>query len=153
MGVDIDNCRDAGYHATNFYERLGMKRTLWTTTTLILLLTGLLAAQSADEEYLKAMQQSDNCQKIQALDAYITKYAGQGTQYENYAYAWYCLTPCQTKPAQKAIEYGEKALNMSGTDFDTKLKLIGAIAEIYAGSGQPDKAKATAQRLVDMGKT
>jgi len=129
-----------------------MKKTIWTALTLTVLLTGLLAAQSADEEYLKAMQIADKCQQIQALDAYLTQYAGKGGQYDNYAYAYYCITPCATKNAQKAIEYGEKALTMSGLDENIKLGIIVTIPSLYDSMGQTDKAKAAAQRLIDMGK-
>jgi tetratricopeptide (TPR) repeat protein len=129
-----------------------MKRTLIATVTLVFLGAGLLAAQSADEEYLKAMQLSDNCQKVQALDAYITKYAGQGTTYEHWAYTYYCLTPCASKNAQKAAEYGEKALTMSGIDDQTKLALMGQIPVHYESIGQLDKAKAGARKIIDYGK-
>ncbi|MGA2363248.1 MAG: tetratricopeptide repeat protein [Candidatus Aminicenantales bacterium] len=129
-----------------------MKKTLWTTVTLVFLLTGLLAAQSADEQYLKAMQLSDKCQQIQALDAYITQYAGKGGQYDAYAYAYYCLTPCATKNAQKAIDCGEKALAMSGIDETVKLQITFSIPSLYAGMGQMDKAKASVQRIIDKGK-
>ncbi len=71
-----------------------MKRTLFATMTLVFVLAGLAAAQSADEEYLKAMQLPDACQKAQALEAYIAKYAGQGTTNEHWAYAYYCLSGC-----------------------------------------------------------
>ena len=129
-----------------------MKRTLGTIVTLVILLSGLVAAQSADEEYLKAMQLSDNCQKTQALEAYIAKYAGQGTPNEHWAYAYYCLTPCATKNAQKAAEYGEKALGMSGIDEQTKLGLLGTIPMLYQSAGQMDKAKAAARKIIDFGK-
>ncbi len=129
-----------------------MRKTLWTAVTLSLLLAGLLSAQSADEEYLKAMQIQDKCQQIQALDAYIAKYAGKGGQYDNYAYAYYCLTPCATKNAQKAIDYGEKALTMAGLDDSIKLGITATIPSLYASLGQMDKAKAAAQKLIDMGK-
>jgi tetratricopeptide (TPR) repeat protein len=120
--------------------------------TLVFLLTGLLAAQSADEEYLKAMQLSDNCQKVQALDNYISKYAGQRTTNEHWAYAYYCLTPCGSKSAQKAAEYGEKALTMPGVDDQTKLGLMATIPALYNSIGQVDKAKAAARKLIDYGK-
>jgi tetratricopeptide (TPR) repeat protein len=120
--------------------------------TLVFLLTGLLAAQTPDEEYLKAMQIADKCQQIQALDAYIANYAGKGGQYDHYAYAYYCITPCATKNAQKAIEYGEKALTMGGIDETVKLQIIGTIPSLYASLGQMDKAKAAIQRIIDMGK-
>ena len=129
-----------------------MKKTLWIATTLVFLLSGLLSAQTPDEEYLKAMQLKDPCQQAQALEAYITNFAGKGGQYDNYAYAYYCITPCPTKNAQKAIEYGEKALTMSGIDDQTKLQIIGTIPSLYASLGQMDKAKAAIQRIIDMGK-
>ena len=129
-----------------------MRKTLWTAATLTFLLAGLLAAQTADEEYLKAMQIQDKCQQIQALDAYLEKYAGKGGQYDVYAYAYYCVTPCATKNAQKAIEYGEKALGMSGLDGTVKLQIMVSIPGLYAGMGQMDKAKASAQKIIDAGK-
>jgi tetratricopeptide (TPR) repeat protein len=129
-----------------------MKRTFLATVTLILLLAGLAAAQSADEEYLTAMQKQDPCQKAQALDAYITKYAGQGTTNEHWAYAYYCLTPCASTPAQKAAEYGEKALAMPGLDNDTKTKLMVAVPQYYYKAGLTDKAEAATRKLIDYGK-
>jgi tetratricopeptide (TPR) repeat protein len=129
-----------------------MKRTLFATVTLVFLLAGLGAAQSADEDYLKAMQLSDNCAKVQALEAYIARYAGQGTTNEHWAYAYYCLTPCATKNAQKAAEYGEKALGVPGIDDQTKLQLMGQIPVYYESIGQMDKAKAGARKIIDYGK-
>jgi tetratricopeptide (TPR) repeat protein len=120
--------------------------------TLMVVLAGFAAAQSADEEYLKAMQLSDNCAKIQALDSYISKFAGQGTTNEHWAYAYYCLTPCASTNAQKAAEYGEKAIGMAGIDNDTKLKLMVAIPQYYYKAGQTDKADAAARKLIDYGK-
>jgi tetratricopeptide (TPR) repeat protein len=125
---------------------------VWTTLAVLVFLTAHLAAQSADEDYLKAMQISDNCQKIQALDAYITKYAGQGTANEHWAYAYYCLTPCASKNAQKAADYGEKALAMSGIDEQTRVGLMATVPVFYDSAGLPDKAKAAATRLIEYGK-
>ena len=130
-----------------------MKRTLFATVTLVFLLAGLGAAQSADEDYLKAMQLADKCQQVQALDNYISKYAGQGTTNEHWAYAYYCLTPCASKSGQKAAEYGEKALIMPGIDGRTKIGLLVMIPELYSSIGQMDKAKAAAHRLIDFGKS
>jgi len=129
-----------------------MRRTLWTALALTVLLAGVLTAQTADEEYLKAMQISDNCQKVQALGAYITKYAGQDGQYDKYAYAYYCVTPCSSKDAAKAIQYGEKALAGGGLDDQMRIAIVATIAELHASQGQLDQAKAAAQRLVDLGK-
>ncbi len=131
-----------------------MKRTYGTTLILVLLMTGFLTAQSSpDEEYLKAMQISDPCQKVQALKAYVSKYGGQGTQYEKYAQAYICLTPCKTTPPQDAIRAGEKALTMSGLDADTRLALIASLPTIYLRTNQTDKARESAQRLIDYGTT
>ena len=129
-----------------------MKRTILATVTLTLVLAGLAAAQSADEDYLKAMQISDNCAKVQALDAYITKYAGQGTTNEHWALAYYALTPCPSTPAAKAAEYAEKALAMPGLDNDTKTKLMVAIPQYYYKAGLADKAEAATRKLIDYGK-
>jgi hypothetical protein len=129
-----------------------MKRTLFAIVTLIFTLVGLAAAQSADEEYLKAMQLSDNCQKVQALDNYLAKYAGQGTPNEHWAYAYYCLTPCASKSAQKAAEYGEKALTMPGLDDQTKIALLATIPTLYNSIGQLDNANGAAHKLIDFGK-
>src|SRR5512135_61243 len=152
MRFNIDMTKDAGYDFRNLQERLMMKRTLFAIVALTFVLTGLAAAQSADEDYLKAMQISDNCAKVQALDAYITKYAGQGTTNEHWAYAYYCLTPCASKPGQKAAEYGEKALTMPGLDAQTKLAIMATIPTLYHGAGQADKADAAARKLIDYGK-
>jgi hypothetical protein len=129
-----------------------MQRTLFATVTLVFLLAGLAAAQSADEDYLKAMQLSDDCAKAQALEAYIAKYAGQGTTNEHWAYAYFCLTPCTTKNNQKAAEYGEKALGMSGIDGNTKQRLIIAVPQLYYVAGQPDKGDTAALKLIEYGK-
>jgi TolA-binding protein len=129
-----------------------MKRILFAIVTLGFIFAGLAAAQSADEDYLKAMQISDNCQKVQALDNYISKYAGQGTTNEHWAYAYYCLTPCASKSAQKAADYGEKALTMPGIDEQTKIGLLATIPGLYDSAGQKDKATAAARRLSDYGK-
>jgi hypothetical protein len=129
-----------------------MKKTLWMITALLVFMAGLLPGQSADEEYLKAMQTADNCQKVQALDAYIQKYAGQGTANEHWAYVYYCLTPCASKNAQKAAEYGEKALSMSGIDEQTRIGLMATIPTLYESAGQLNKANAAARKLIDYGK-
>ncbi|RPJ01856.1 MAG: hypothetical protein EHM31_04660 [Candidatus Aminicenantes bacterium] len=130
-----------------------MNRKPFVFVILVLALAGLAAAQSADEDYLKAMQIADNCQKVQALDSYIQKYAGQGTTNEHWAYAYYCLTPCASKSAQKAAEYGEKAIGMPGIDEQTKLGLMATIPGLYNTAGQADKADAAARKLIDYGKT
>ena len=129
-----------------------MKRTLLAIVTLGIVLTGLAVAQSADEEYLKAMQISDNCQKVQALEAYIGKYAGQGTTNEHWAYAYYCLTPCASTDAANAAAAGEKALGMEGLDGGTKTQLVIAIPQLYYKAGQTDKADAAAHKLIEFGK-
>jgi tetratricopeptide (TPR) repeat protein len=151
--TNVDKDRDADYDSGNIGERSMMKRTILAIVTLMFVLAGLAAAQGADEEYLKAMQLSDNCQKVQALDNYISKYAGQGTTNEHWAYAYYCLTPCASKNPQKAAEFGEKAMGMPGLDADTKLKLMIAVPQFYYGAGQADKGNASASKLIEFGKS
>jgi tetratricopeptide (TPR) repeat protein len=98
------------------------------------------------------MQLSDNCQKAKALEAYLGKYAGQGTTNEHWAYAYYCLTPCASTDPQKAAEAGEKALTASGLDGQTKLQLLATIPTLYNKAGQAAKADAAAHKLIDFGK-
>jgi tetratricopeptide (TPR) repeat protein len=131
-----------------------MKRTLITVLLFAVAATGLLIAQNeADDAYVKAMTQSDPCQKVQALKAYVQKYAGKGTQYENFAYVYLCLTPCPSQPVAEKAQYGEKALTMEGVDDNTKTQLLVTVASLYIQSGQNlDKAKAAAGRLIDLAK-
>jgi tetratricopeptide (TPR) repeat protein len=115
--------------------------------------TGFLSAQNeADEAYIKAMTQSDPCQKVQALKAYIAKYEGKGTQYENFAYVYLAMTPCASKPLAETNQYGEKALTMSGIDDTTKIQLLSTLAQTNINGGQADKAKAYAGQLIALGK-
>jgi len=131
-----------------------MKRILLAAAVLILITAGFLAAQNeADEAYIKAMTQNDPCLKVQGLKAYIQKYAGKGTQYENFAYVYLCLTPCQTKPISESIQYGEKALTMSGIDDLNRMQVLITLASLYISSGQNlDKAKSHAGRLIELAK-
>ncbi len=127
-----------------------MKTTLALAMILLLGAGALLAQNPADEEYIKAMTQNDPCQKVQLLKAYVQKYAGQGTQYENFAYVYLTLTPCASKPAAESIKYGEKALTMSGVDDDSKAQILATIAGLQlTEAGGLDKAKSFAQQLID----
>ncbi len=130
-----------------------MKRTLLVVATLLCVLVGFAAAQSADEEYLKAMQLSDPCAKAKALEAYLAKYAGQGTTNEHWAYAYYCLEQCPSTNPLKAAEAGEKALGMPGIDGETKLKLLVTVPTLFDKAGQAAKAEAAAHKLIDFGKS
>ena len=85
-----------------------MKRIQLMFLLLVLASSLALAQNPADEAYIKAMQTSDPCQRVQLLKNYINTYAGKGTTYENYAYANLCLTPCKTKTVEETITYGEK---------------------------------------------
>ncbi|MDH4196524.1 MAG: tetratricopeptide repeat protein [Candidatus Aminicenantes bacterium] len=129
-----------------------MKKSLWTALSLLVLMAPFISAQSpADDDYIKAMQQTDGCQKIQLLKTWLGKYSGQGSQYEHFANAYVCLTPCATKNAAESIQYGEKALAMSGLDDGTKVQLMSTISALYTSLGQAGKAKAAAQQLIDLG--
>ena len=131
-----------------------MKRTVLIAGLIALVAAGSLFAQNeADDAYVKAMSQSDPCQKVQMLKAFLQKYSGRGSQYENFANAYICLLPCPTKPAAESIQYGEKALTMSGIDDSTKVQLLVALSGQYTQSGQNlDKAKARAGDLIALAK-
>ncbi|HEX2695538.1 MAG TPA: hypothetical protein VHP61_07265, partial [Acidobacteriota bacterium] len=131
-----------------------MKKILMTVLFLAVVATGFLTAQNeADDAYVKAMTQSDPCQKVQALKSFVQKYSGKGNQYENFAHAHLCLTPCPSQPATEKIQYGEKALTMEGLDDSTKTQLLVTVASLHIQSGQNlDKAKAAAGKLIEFAK-
>lgn len=126
-----------------------MKKMLVTLTVLVILLSGLAMAQDANEEYIKIMQMSDNCQKVAGLKAFLAKYSGQGSQYENYAWAYLCVLPCNSKTADETVKAGEKALAAGGFDDDMKVTIMATICQTYVGAGQMDKAKAEANQLME----
>ncbi len=134
-----------------FFVRLEMKKAL--LLSLIFLLTGglALAQNPADEAYIKAMTANDPCQRVQLLKEYINNYAGKGTQYENYAYANLCLTPCQSKSLQESLNYGEKAISIGGLDAMTKAQVLLTLAAGYASQGQNlDKARTYANQVIEL---
>jgi len=122
--------------------------------TLTFLAGALLAQNPADDAYIKAMTVQDNCEKVKLLKDFINKYAGKGSQYENYAYAYLCLLPCPSKSQQESIGYGEKALSMEGLDADVKSSLLVFMANTYINQGQNlDKAKNYANQLIELAKS
>ena len=131
-----------------------MKKTSLMILAMLFIAANIAVAQSeSDEAYIKAMSQNDPCQKYQLLKSFVTKYAGKGSQYEGFAYAYLCLTPCGSKPAAESIQYGEKAFAMPGIDDITKSQLYITVASLYIGQGQNlDKAKSHAGRLIELAK-
>ncbi len=130
-----------------------MKKICLMLLTLTFLAGALLAQNPADEAYIKAMTVQDNCEKVRLLKDFINKYAGKGSQYENYAYAYLCLLPCPSKSQQESITYGEKALTMEGLDAEVKSSLLIFLANTYISQGQNlDKAKNYANQLMELAK-
>ncbi len=130
-----------------------MKRIGLTLAAIIIVFSGIAMAQTADEEYIKAMQEADNCKKVAGLKSFLSKYSGQGSKYENFAWAYLCMTPCATKSAQESIQAGEKALSMSGLDDDIKLQLMMNISTIATNAKQFDKASEYGRKIMELGKT
>lgn len=130
-----------------------MKKTL-LFSLLILLAAGTVWAQNqADDAYIKAITAQDNCEKVKLLKEFINQYAGKGSQYESYAYAYLSLIPCPTKSLQESLNYGEKALSMSGLDALTRASVMIALANTYVNQGQNlDKARNYGNQLLEMGK-
>ncbi len=130
-----------------------MKRIVTTLAALVIVFSGLAMAQTADEEYIKAMQEADNCKKVAGLKAFLSKYSGQGSKYENFAWTYLCVTPCASKSAQESIQAGEKALALPGLDQDTRLQLMMTVASLATNSGMFDKAKESSKQIIELGKT
>ncbi|MCX8160998.1 MAG: hypothetical protein N3G18_08725 [Candidatus Saccharicenans sp.] len=130
-----------------------MKKTFMLLLFILLAAGAVWAQNPADEAYIKAMTVQDNCEKVKLLKDFINQYAGKGSQYENYAYAYLCLIPCPSKSLQESLNYGEKALNAGGLDADVRVSLMIFLANNYISQGQNlDKAKNYASQLMEIGK-
>ena len=127
-----------------------MKKTLLTALVMTIFLINFLPAQEkANEEYIAAMTTSDINQKAQKLKQWVEKYGGQGSQYENFAYATLATLPYQGKTPQETVEYGEKALELGGLDDSTKAQIYLHVASVYINQGKNlDKAASYARQLV-----
>lgn len=127
-----------------------MRKLIPILTVLALAAAPFLSAQNqADDDYVKAMMESDPCKKVQGLKDFIAKHGGKGSQYENFAYAFLCLTPCPTKPPKESIEYGEKALTFSGLDDVTKIQVLLTLSGLYSEMGQNlDRAQTHAAEAI-----
>lgn len=133
-----------------------MKKTVITTLSLLLFTFTLLPAQtnSADEIYIKAMTANNPAERAALLKDYVTKYAGKGTQYENFAYANLCTLAYKGKTEKETLEYGEKALNLGGLDDFTKYNVCITVASIYNKLGQNlEKAKNYALQSIQIAQT
>jgi len=130
-----------------------MKKTVPATLALIFLLSSLVISQNdeAHNAYLQAMGASTLAQKIQLLKDYVNKYKGQGTQYENYAYANLCILSSQTNNLNDAVNYGENALLLSGLDDYTKTQILFVLSSVYTNQGNNlEKAKNYALQVVEL---
>jgi len=133
-----------------------MRKLTLTLLTLIFLLTGLIHAQNtkANQDYIKAVTTKNADQRIQLFKNYLSNYAGQGTQYENFVYANLCITPSAAISQEDRINYGEKAISLGGYDELTSFKLYITVSGVYIKSGKNlDKAKSYSLKAVQVAKT
>ena len=113
-----------------------------------LLFAPLSAQTECDDAYIQAMTAQTPAQRVQLLKDFISKCAGKGSQYENFAYANLFLldNPGQTTD-------GEKAISMGGFDDLTKCQVLVKLSAVYSQNGQNlDKAKSYAQQVIDAAK-
>ncbi|MFB0564658.1 MAG: hypothetical protein ACETWK_03160 [Candidatus Aminicenantaceae bacterium] len=130
-----------------------MKKTALVTLILIFFVYSSSHGQTdpAHEEYIKATTAPTLPQKIKLLKEYLNKYNGKGSQYENYANAHLCFYTSQSNKLSEAIEYGEKAITMSGLDDFTKSQLYITLSSIYAKQATNlEKAKNYALQAVEI---
>jgi hypothetical protein len=132
-----------------------MKKTALTALILILVITGSLPAQNAaNDDYIKAMTTTNPAQRATLLKEYLAKYAGKGTQYENFVYATLCVTNYAGKTERESIEYGEKALALGGLDDLTKCRILLTVSGVYSQRSQNlEKAKNYASLVVQIAET
>ncbi len=132
-----------------------MRKKVLTSLALFLLTFAFLPAQTteANEAYIKAMTTPDPAQRAKLLKEYIAKYAGKGTQYENFAYANLCLLNYAGKTLEETINYGEKSLALGGLDDFSKCQVLIIVSGIYGQRGQNlEKAKSYASQAIDIAK-
>jgi hypothetical protein len=132
-----------------------MKRTLPAAMILVLFAFGFVMAQSqeANDAYIKAMTAQSPAQKAQMLKDFLSKYAGKGSQYENFASANLAMLAYPGKPPSETITYGEKALQLGGLDDLTRYQVMITVAGVCIQSGQNlDKAKSLALQAVEVSK-
>jgi len=129
-----------------------MKKTALTTLIMILFISASLSAQvAANDDYIKAMTTSDAAQRVKLLKDYLAKYAGKGTQYENFVYATLCVQNYAGKTVRETIEYGEKALALGGLDDLTKCNVLLTVSAVYSELGQNlEKSKNYASQVVEI---
>jgi tetratricopeptide (TPR) repeat protein len=129
-----------------------MKKTALTILIMILFISANLPAQTAaNDEYIKAMTTPNADQRVKLLKEYLAKYAGKGTQYENFVYATLCVQNYVGKTVRETIEYGEKALALDGLDDLTKCRILITVSGIYSQHGQNlEKAKNYASQVVEI---
>ncbi len=129
-----------------------MKKTALTTLIIILFISASLSAQvAANDDYIKAMTTSNAAQRVKLLKEYLAKYAGKGTQYENFVYATLCVQNYAGKTVRETIEYGEKTLALGGLDDLTKCNVLLTVSAVYSELGQNlEKAKNYASQVVQI---
>jgi tetratricopeptide (TPR) repeat protein len=129
-----------------------MKKTVLTTLIMVLFISATLSAQNtANDDYIKAMTTPNADQRVKLLKEYLAKYAGKGTQYENFVYAALCVQNYAGKTSRETIEYGEKALALNGMDDLTRCKVLITVAGIYSQRGQNlEKAKDYASEVIEI---
>jgi tetratricopeptide (TPR) repeat protein len=131
-----------------------MKKIVLTTLIMILFISASLSAQiAANDDYIKAMTTSNATQRVKLLKEYLAKYAGKGTQYENFVYATLCVQNYSGKTARETIEYGEKALALGGLDDLTKCNVLLTVSAVFSERSQNlEKAKNYASQVVQIAK-
>jgi tetratricopeptide (TPR) repeat protein len=138
-----------------FDARFEMSKKGLILLTLTLFIFRFLPAQTneCDESYVKAMTTQSPAQRAQLLKDFLSKCAGKGSQYENFAYANLALTDYPGKTPRDAIDYGEKALAIGGLDDLTKCQVLIQLSALYSQTGQNlEKAKSYASQVVEVAK-
>ena len=127
-----------------------MKRMLLTAVVFSMIAGAIAFAQSeADQFYIKAMQASAPAEKARLLKEYISKFSGQGNQYDSYAYANLAIIQYQSKQYNaETIGLAEKAAASGKIDDQMKGAMYQIVADIHLKTNQFDKAKAAAQQAI-----
>jgi len=131
-----------------------MRTKSWFLLAIFSFLAAPLFAQNAcDDAYIRAMTEKNPAQQAQLLKDFLSKCAGTGSQYENFANANLSLLNYPGKTPAEAISYGEKAVSLGGLDDLTKCQIMLQLSALYSQSGQNlEKAKSYGLQVTEVAK-
>ena len=128
-----------------------MKR-IFIPLFLLLLCSPWLFGFDQTEDYSNALLQKDPVQRIQALEAYLTKYPA-GSEFHKYVYAQLAIDYVDRQNYSKAFEYAKKVENFLGEmdlEEQSKAGLFLVLGAYYFSQNNSEKALNYAEKVINL---